>query len=142
VAHVFLSYSRADQDVAAELTHRLGLADVDVWSDLDIELGVDWSAEVSRALLAAAAVVALASPRSIASVRVTYEWSTALACSIRVIPVLTGGTRFEHLPNPLSAAHGVDLDPDSDKALDTLSAALAALLARAGTAALSGPTQS
>jgi hypothetical protein len=105
VAHVFLSYSRADQDVAAELTHRLGLADVDVWSDLDIELGVDWSAEVSRALLAAAAVVVLASPRSIASVRVTYEWSTALACSIRVIPVLTGGTRFEHLPNPLSAAH-------------------------------------
>lgn len=131
MAHVFLSYSRTERAVAVELVQHLGLAGVDVWSDLDLELGADWPAEVSRALVGATAVVVLASPRSIASARVTYEWSTALAYSMRVIPVLTGGARFDDLPSPLSAAHGVDLDADREAALDELSSALGPLLARA-----------
>jgi len=139
VAHVFLSYSRTERDIAVGLVHHLGLAGVDVWSDLDLELGTDWPAAVSSALVGAAAVVVLASPRSIASARVTYEWSTALAYSMRVIPVLTGGARFEDLPSPLSAAHGVDLDADRDVALHELSSALGPLLARAAVAEAATP---
>jgi len=129
VAHIFLSYSRSDRDIAVDLIHHLELAGVAVWSDLDIELGADWSYQVNQALVAAAAVVVLASSRSITSVRVTYEWSTALAYSIKVIPVVTAGAKFEHLPSPLSAAHGLDLDADRDEALDKLASTLISLLA-------------
>jgi hypothetical protein len=139
VAHVFLSYSRTERDIAVELVHQLGLTGVAVWSDLDLELGTDWPAEVSRALVGAAAVIVLASPSSIASARVTYEWSTALAYAKRVIPVLTGGMRFDDLPTPLSAAHGVDLTADRAAALAGLSSALRPLLARPPAAALAIP---
>jgi hypothetical protein len=120
MAFVFLSYARPDREIAKKLTEDLLVQGVDVWSDMDLNVGSDWVNEISRKLDEATAVLVLITPQSLQSQHVFEELTTALRQSRRVLPVLAGGVSFEELPRELSSIQGVDLDPDYQTAINEI----------------------
>jgi TIR domain-containing protein len=89
MAHVFISYARADRALVKLVREELGKGRRKHWIDVDgITPGGDWRQAIDDALRKAAAVVVILSPQSSKSAYVTYEWSFALGSGIRVIPLL------------------------------------------------------
>src|SRR5438552_5362980 len=91
---IFLSYSSSDRILAEKLANDLRGLRVTVWWDGNLDLGDDWRAEIKRQLEAAAVVLVLVTPSSLAAKGVVAEWSDAFSRSQRVITVLTGGSQF------------------------------------------------
>jgi hypothetical protein len=115
LGEVFISYSGKDQPLAGVLSDSLRRRGVSTWSDLDLRAGSDWQKEIADALRRASAVIVVVTPNSLESNWVKSEWSTALTESKRVIPAVAYGARFEDLPSPLAAIHGVSLNEDFDR---------------------------
>lgn len=102
---VFLSYSRTDGPLAADLARRLRKADV--WIDYrDLEPGRSWTEQLLAEVDAADVLVLLVSPRSLASDHVGQEWRRAQA---RGIPVVLAIGEPAPLPDALADAPWVDL---------------------------------
>lgn len=75
--HVFISYARADAAMAADLRAFLITQGLEVWWDGDIPSGANFHRAIGDALDAAAAVVVVWSPASVASEHVFEEAAEA-----------------------------------------------------------------
>ncbi|HEY8212270.1 MAG TPA: HEAT repeat domain-containing protein [Myxococcaceae bacterium] len=88
MAHVFISYSRKDQDFAEVVQAKLEKAGHTVSLDVDmLSAGDDWGDKLDVAIRGAHALVLVLTAESRKSEYVTYEWSFALGAGVRVIPI-------------------------------------------------------
>lgn len=92
---IFISHSRADSELARALASRLRGQGLDVWIDLEIELGASWDELIREQLDAAQAFVLLISPRTQESAPARREMAEILKRtwadeSRIVLPVLIG----------------------------------------------------
>jgi WD40 repeat protein len=75
MAQVFISYSRADEEIARKIATDLDRLNLDVWIDTDdIPPGVNWSTAIQEGLDACEVLILIISPDSMASSNVTDEW--------------------------------------------------------------------
>jgi|HubBroStandDraft_6_1064221.scaffolds.fasta_scaffold773644_2 hypothetical protein len=85
----FLSYARADAEVALRFADGLKAAGVALWVDQhDIRPSEHWDRAVETALRGADGVIVILSPRSAASANVADEVSVALDAGKTVVPIL------------------------------------------------------
>ena len=104
MADVFLSYVRADRNVASEIAQGLDDAGLSVWWDRYIQAGVDFSEEIERELAAARAVVVLWSGASVQSKWVRDEAAYARDRN-RLVPI-----RLDAVEPPLGFRQVQSLD--------------------------------
>ena len=118
----FLSYSRADQQVALRFADDLIAAGVRVWVDqYDIAPSQHWDRTVEAALRACDGVVLMLSPHSVASPNVADEVSVAIDAKKHLIPVLIEACV---LPLRLTRMQFIDATRDYDAALRRCLAAI------------------
>jgi hypothetical protein len=95
VAHVFISYSRADSHFARLLKFELEKADFVLWIDTErLLVGEDWRQGIDEAVQDSYALIVLKSPEAAGSQYVTYEWAYALGIRVKVTPILLKPTKF------------------------------------------------
>ncbi len=99
-SNVYLSYSAADEKVAAQIRRRLRDDGYDVFDPIaDVRLGENWAEAISHGLEQARAMVVLLSPDSVKSPNVLHEIGFALGSKHfrgRVLPVVLKPT--EEIP--------------------------------------------
>ena len=87
--HIFVSYSRADQDFVDKLRTDLENYGADVWIDVeDIRSGENWADAIQRALDTCMVMVLVISPDSVASDQVKHEWQYYQDLKKPIIPVI------------------------------------------------------
>jgi hypothetical protein len=85
----FLSYARADAQVALRFADDLIAAGVSLWVDqYDIRPSQHWDRAVEAAVRASAGLVVMLSPRSAASANVADEVAVAIESGKQVIPIM------------------------------------------------------
>jgi hypothetical protein len=93
--HIFLSYSRADRGLAADLHGALKRRQLSVWRDTRrIPVGDRWSDAIERGIREARAVVVLLTKSSVKSHWVMFEQAFARGARIPVLPVIARGTQI------------------------------------------------
>jgi hypothetical protein len=86
---IFLSYARADSEIALKLTRDLKAAGVPIWLDqLDIPPGERWDRAVEAALESSKCLLVILSPNSVSSENVMDEASYAMDEKKEVVPVI------------------------------------------------------
>jgi hypothetical protein len=85
---IFLSYSRADHELAERFVAAAAARGVSVWFDVQIEGGENWREKIVEALGSAEALVILFSERSNKSTQLIKELALAEGLRKRVVPVL------------------------------------------------------
>jgi len=122
---VFVSYSRSDEQFVLELAGLLRARGAHVWLDQEsIPKGKDWDLAIEEALRRASHLIAILSPRSVASPEVRSEIRIALDEKKTVVPVLY---RPCEIPRRLRLIEHVDMTTVSNpgpEAIDRLMAAL------------------
>lgn len=88
---IFLSYSRADHELAERFVEAAAARGISVWFDVQIEGGENWRERIVEALGSAAAVVILFSEHSNKSTQLIKELALADNLRKRVVPVLIAG---------------------------------------------------
>src|SRR5262245_33267124 len=89
LAHVFISYSRKDNDFVRRLCASLSERGKDVWVDWeDIPPSAKWRADIAANIESAEAFVFIISPDSVASEVCGWELEQAVQDNKRLIPVL------------------------------------------------------
>ena len=85
---VYISYSRRNKDFADTLYRQLTNTGLNVWIDTEsVPYGSDWQ-QVSRDALRNMCVLAVViTPASVGSEGVRFEWTTALALSVPILPI-------------------------------------------------------
>jgi hypothetical protein len=91
-SHLFISYSRSDQQYARRLAAELRSRGFAVWIDDQIELGERWWREVVQAINECAALILLMSPAAAASEWVEKELMLAHNAGKPIFPLLLQGT--------------------------------------------------
>jgi len=87
--HVFISYQHEDNDFAEALIRRVEKEGFPIWIDHDsLPPADDWREGIDKALREAFALIVIMSPTAKASEYVTYEWTFAWGCGIKVFPVM------------------------------------------------------
>lgn len=85
----FLSYSRADADVALRFANDLETLGVALWVDRrNIRPSEHWDRAIERAIRGCRCMVIMLSPRAVASENVADEISLAIDSAKRIIPVM------------------------------------------------------
>jgi hypothetical protein len=93
--NVFVSYSSGDSAFAEVAAKQLRERGIDVWLDHgSLRPGEDWRKGIDDGISSADALIAVLSPKSLASPYVTYEWASALDKGRRVVPVLIERTEL------------------------------------------------
>lgn len=110
MAHVFISYARADVQVARDLAEALGRRGWEVWWDRDLVGGEEFDHTIERELRSASATIAIFSPGSVSSRWVRSEASLAAELH-KLVPVLVDGAA---MPLPFRTIHGIEL-PHPDR---------------------------
>ena len=128
VSHIFISYHHAAAEFAYALKNRIERAGYAAWVDPNPEAGAEWWPGIDAALRDAFVLVAIATPDWTASPFNTYEWASALALGVPVIPVATEGVplhpRLAALdPLPLDGDFWEGLRPRIDPLAESLSRA-------------------
>jgi len=101
---VFLSFSHADRETAAQISDALKALGVEAWNDANVPACNDWGDHLREAMKKADAVVLLMTPASLASAYVMSEIGAAVAAHKPVIPVVPANGRVPRgLPTPLRA---------------------------------------
>jgi len=98
---VFNSYAGLDREVAAALGARLDAAGVGVWWDAHLRADEPFVRQIWQVLSEARIVVAVLSPRSLASECVRWELSQASRNGLHIVPLLVDDARPADLPPPL-----------------------------------------
>ncbi len=107
---VFICYSRADKQFAAQLVDDLAEYEVDVWMDVrSIPTGSNWDLEVQKGLDHSDVMLVLLSPASAASQNVADEWSYFIERDKPIIPIMIVPTE---VPFRLSRRQRVDFTAD------------------------------
>ena len=101
---VFLSHTRSEDELAAQIAEVLKEKGVTVWDDKQVAPGSDWKQMIAKALDQSDAMIALLSPHAFSSSWVRHELERALLdekYKNRLLPVLIGEPReeeFSRLP--------------------------------------------
>jgi TIR domain-containing protein len=109
--HVFLSYARADVEIAERLRQALEQNHVPVWIDRhNLTVGTpSWERAIRTAIEQSYAVVLLVSPRTRDSDAVQAEVTLARASSVPIIPAWVDGESWAHTA-PFMVAQGQYVD--------------------------------
>lgn len=99
MGHVFISYSRKDQEHARQLTEDLRQHGFDVWIDDRIDYGERWMTVIFQAIRDASAVVVIMSPDSEKSEWVEREYLYARNQSKLLLPLMLNGHIFPYFVN-------------------------------------------
>ena len=111
----FLSYSRSDDRFALRFARDIRASGVHMWVDqLDIRPSERWDRAIERAVTSCRGLVAVLSPRSIASDNVMDEISYAIDSGKSVLPVMIETCT---LPLRLTRMQVVDATANYDRAL-------------------------
>ena len=111
----FLSYSRSDEEFALRLAKDLRSRGVEMWVDrFDIRPSEHWDRAIERAIRGCRNVIAVLSPRSVASENVADEISLAIDAGKPIIPVVIEPC---NLPLRLTRRHLIDATGSYDLAL-------------------------
>lgn len=90
--HVFISYKREDVVFVNELEQRLKQADVDVWTDAQIQAGENWRSKIDEAINDSFSVIVVMTPEARKSEYVTYEWAFAMGVGKAIVPLIIKNT--------------------------------------------------
>lgn len=121
---IFISYSRADKDFAAQLLEDLSDYDVKIWMDVrNIPHGANWDLEVQKGLDSSDMLLLLLSPTAVQSQNVTDEWSYFIAKNKPILPLLIQPC---DVPFRLMRRQQVDFTTDYFRGLQELINALGA----------------
>jgi len=90
---IFIAHSPRDVRHYQALYDFLVRLGFQVWRDPAPTPDLEWKQELETALRAAQMVMVIVTPNSATSPFVTYEWATALALGIRVVPILFQAAR-------------------------------------------------
>lgn len=105
MAGVFLSYARADRNLAAQVVEGLRRVGVEVWWDQDLP-GVDWQAQLEREFSSTSALIVLWTVNSVGSQSVRDEARLGLRHE-NLVNLLAGVARP---PFPFDRVNGVPID--------------------------------
>ncbi len=118
---IFLSYRRADQELARALVEALDARGVGVWWDQKIEGGVDWRDAIVENLISSDMLVILFSEECNASKQLKKELALADEMDKNVVPVLIEDTKPKgHFLYELAARNWVQIFPNADQKIDNL----------------------
>jgi hypothetical protein len=92
--HVFVSYSRNDQDYVDHLVAHLRAAGLDVWIDKGIDHGSTWPSVIRDAVDTCGALVVVMTPAAERSEWVANEIQRAKVKSLPILPLLLDGLPF------------------------------------------------
>ena len=95
--HVFISYSRSDQDYARKLARVLHERGLEVWIDDRIQSGDRWWGAIDRAVRRCAALIVIMTPDSEGSEWVEKEILLAQRSDRPILPLLLRGDAFSLL---------------------------------------------
>lgn len=127
MAHVFISYSHADREFVDRLAADLQRAGVNVWLDrYQIQAGEMWADEIQTALTNAAAIIFVASQKSLSSAWTIQELDFAAGKGVRLLPVMIDDYAMGNMPPFLRVIQWLDLRADYAGGLARLLAALPA----------------
>ena len=127
IGHVFMSYSRTDEEVMRRITTFLRKQGMQVWVDNEnlIPGTPIWEEEIEKAINGAFAIVAVLSADAKGSEWVRREITYADQYEKRVFPVLVGGDEDSSIPIRLITRQFVDIRSNEEVGLNSLSAAIA-----------------
>lgn len=126
---VYLSYPRAQGELANRIVSKLKASGLRVWWDRDLVPGDDWKAVGEMALTWSAALVVIIDGPLRDWQRAEVEG--ALTRKIRVIPLLAPGLSFQDLPESLRRVTAILLDTEGfDAQLNDLTDTITGALAR------------
>ncbi len=109
MGHVFVSYTRSDQDFAADVVRQVEGAGFQVWSDNErLRRGEAWREAIDQAIRDASVLIAILTPAARQSEQVMYEWMFALGVGVRVIPLVRQATTLHPRLEALSALDFTD----------------------------------
>ena len=138
-AHVFLSYARADKEIARWLRDKLIREGAEVWMDQDeIDPGDAWKEKIDQALATRQFVVAVITRNAVASERewVRYEQVRAQELLRTVYPCLfedkEGFIKAKYLPERFDLKEVVAFEPDREAGFRHLLNAIRKKLRRYG----------
>jgi TIR domain-containing protein len=126
IGHVFMSYSRADEEVMRRITTFLRNQGIKIWVDNEkLVPGTPiWEAEIEKAIIGANATIVIMSPDSKDSVWVRREISYSEQYRKRIFPVLVSGDEDSSVTLRLVTRQYVDIRTNEEIGLNRLSAAL------------------
>lgn len=127
IGHVFMSYSRIDEEVMRRITTFLRNQGIKVWVDNEeLVPGTPiWEEEIENAINGAFAVVVVLSPDAKGSEWVRREITYADQYEKRVFPVLVNSDEDSSIPIRLITRQFVDIRSNEEVGLNSLSAAIA-----------------
>lgn len=100
MAHIFISYSGTDIEIARQIKNRLEDGGFAVWMDeTGIPVGGRWWQEIVRAVDASAALVVIVSPEATESEYVELEILHAKKTKKLIVPILIRGEEWSWLAN-------------------------------------------
>jgi len=115
---IFLSYARADSEIALKLTRDLKAAGVPIWLDqLDIPPGERWDRAVEAALESSKCLLVILSPNSMSSENVMDEASYAMDEKKEIVPVIVQQCK---LPLRMRRLQFIDFTRDYNASLKQL----------------------
>jgi len=126
IGHVFMSYSRTDEEVMRRITTFLRNQGIKVWVDNEnLVPGTPiWESEIAKAIMTAFAIVAVLSPDAKESEWVLREISYSDQNEKRIFPVLVRGDEDSSIPIRLITRQFVDIRSNEELGLNSLSAAI------------------
>jgi tetratricopeptide (TPR) repeat protein len=136
--HVFICYSRKDENFVKKLAENLKHLGIPVWLDQwDIPPGANYPRAIEGALIDCAHLLIVLSPASVDSDPVQSEWFAALEEKKAIIPILYQTCRIPLRLKPIQYIDFTSRSPDDSAALNEVLAALGK-----AKSALSGPDES
>jgi hypothetical protein len=124
MADIFISYSKADRDLAIKLSAFLEAEGWTVWWDKSLAVADSYRDVIMKELMAARAVISIWTPNSIKSDWVRAEAGRAKAEG-KLIPVKSSDVSYADIPLPFGEMHTEDIT-----ATALIRGALVALLAK------------
>jgi hypothetical protein len=115
---IYISYNRADELFALELTDRLSEAGISVWLDMiEIQDSLDWDAEVEAALARSGLMLAILSPEALTDDALSKERQQYVQAGKLIVPIIHRHCDWQHLTFWLP---GVNFIHDFERGLHVL----------------------
>ncbi len=115
MGHVFLSYSRKDNEIMQKVRDKLRDDGLPVWTDEKLEPGTrSWKESIENALESADCLVVILSPESKKSPWVREEMNYAEAQDVRIFPIMAAGDEKSSVPFGYITAQWIDIRSESE----------------------------
>jgi len=123
--HVFICYSRKDEDFVLKLAANLKSRGVPIWLDQwEISSGANWNRTIEKALEESTRLLLILSTSSVTSDEVQCEWLSAIDENKVVIPILYQPCHIPHRLKPIQYIDFTSRDPDNEEAVGQILKAL------------------